>query len=232
MGPRARIGWLFLIASVLLSRGGGATEGGDSKLQVLGFCAERSAVLVSYMPGGENEVVEVWAFNLQEQVLEKAVCDECRLMTPTSPYDRDEAPPQLTPTERGYQRVLDRTKQLRKLDEVSPQEATAAGLSFACEEPQRRRCTDDVSCLRQACTLAVADGESKRIAFDASSKKLKVRLYRIPGFPKAALAWIIHRGIVEFGYREDRIVFLPALPRKPISMQRLAAKYFAPARRK
>jgi hypothetical protein len=216
---------VVFVMALFSPRGGWATSGGDSHLRILGWSAAHATLFVRYTPGGEWEMAELWAYNLKEQVLEKAECDTCLQMSPAPPQpDEDES--LLSPTERGHLRVLRKAKSLAKLEVIDPKDAAAAGLSFRCEEPARRRCEDDVRCYRHTCILAVADGEPGRIEFDASSKRTKVRLFKIPDYPKAAIAWVIHQGLIEFGYREDKVLFVPAFKPKKISMRRFAAKYF------
>jgi hypothetical protein len=225
MGPSMRALFLFCVLALFPLRDAWATTGGDSRLRILGWSAAHSTAFVLYMPGGEWEMAELWAFNLKEQVLERAECETCSQMTP-SPPGADDDERGLSPMERGYLEVLRKAKKLGKLESIAPQDATATGLTFRCDPPRRRRCEDNATCIRHACTLTVVDGESERVEFDARDKWSKVRLFKIPGFPKAALAWIIHRGTVESGYREDKVVFVPKLKRKTIKVQRFATKYF------
>jgi len=202
-----------------------ATTGTDSQLRILGWSAEHQTAFLVYLPGGEWEMAELWALNLKEQVLEKAACETCSELTLDSPgiAAGERA---LSPTERGYLKVLRQAKQLARLEEIPLEKAAAAGLTFACDPPRRGRCADQGPCLRHACSLTVAAGESGRITFGARDKRYQVRLFKIPAFPKAALAWIRHRGNTEIGYREDRILFVPMLRSKTLHLPRFVAKYF------
>jgi hypothetical protein len=72
VGLRRNIVCLFVLLAVAYPiRSASATTGGPTDLHILGWSTAQSSVLISFIPGGENEEVEFLAFNLKEQVIEK-----------------------------------------------------------------------------------------------------------------------------------------------------------------
>jgi hypothetical protein len=221
VASRRKVPWL---AAALIGLGStqtaSATTGGPTELRILGWSEARSAVLISFSPGGENDEAHLLAFNPKEKILERATCDTCASIT------NDSDPHDLDPDQRDYQRALRGARKLGKLEQVPAARLGAAGVTFQCKAPRKRRCEDDQTCYLHRCTLGVEGQPPVKVEFLAKSHWYRSRFYRMPGVPDAAMAWIVRTGLVESGYRQDEVFFVPKLKRRETKLRKFVAKYF------
>jgi len=195
-----------------------ATTGGDATVRILGWDAARSSILVTREPGGENAIVELFAFDLEQRRTSVASCETCLgLELGDTPRDADE---------RAYLAVLKHAARLSPLVETPRSAWKKAGLEFSCASTQRTD-PDSGHYRRQRCRLAVQGVAPIRFEFSAPSEWHSVRLFQPPGHTGSALAWVVHTGISELGYREHELVLAPSSPHLAVSCATFARHYGA-----
>jgi hypothetical protein len=197
-----------------------ATTGGPTELRILGWSKAQFSVLIAFNPGGENEEVDLLAFNPKKQLLERAICDSC-----ASTHLGDD-PRDLTVEQKDYLKVLKGATKLQKLKEISREDRADTGLTFRCQPPTRQQCQDEQICYHHTCVFGVGKRTQEKVEFSARSTWFKSRLFAVPSVPDVGMAWVVRTGLVEFGYREDEVFFAPKPKHKTIPWQSFVAKYF------
>jgi hypothetical protein len=211
------LGALMWLAASSASGPASATVGGDSSLRVLGWDASRQSILIWRAPGGESSISQLWAINLGERRVDTTTCETC-LDLEADGKGRDAA-------ERAYLAVLRRARKLAPLPAVERANWRAAGLHFACTSRARLHPDGGGWFRRQVCRFHVQGGPVASLEFSAPSEWHKPRLFRAPGHPEFLLAWVVHTGVVEFGYREDELAWAPGYPQREISPSAFARLY-------
>jgi len=213
---RFPVAWLAWLTFALPAS---ATTGGDSTVELLGWNDARSTILALRELGGENEIVELVAFNVADGRIDTARCETCAgLVAGARPRDADE---------RAYLQLLRSRPRLQRLVATPAAAWRAAGLRFACTSKQRVDAESGFHFRRQRCRLAAGDGAPTIFEFSAPSEWLSVRLFRAPGHPAVALAWVAHTGIQETGYRENELVISRNFTRRSVSCMSFVRLYAA-----
>jgi hypothetical protein len=216
--PRRVVARFFgaLLAALAFASTAAATTGGDAHVEVLGWNAERSTILAYRVLGGENEVVDLFAFNVAQRRVDRARCESCAgLAASDKPRNADE---------RAYLRLLRSRARLGRLVATPRADWQASRLDLACSSEARVDHESGAHFRRQRCRVASA-GISATFEFSAPSEWFVARLFRPPGHPEAVLAWVTHTGIEEFGYRTEELVIIPTFSRRAISCSKLAHLY-------
>lgn len=214
---RPLFGLAALLVTTVAARPASATVGGDSSLHVLGWDARTQSIWVQRAPGGENSIVQLWAINLAEKRVDFASCDTCAELNP------GDAPQ--SAAERAYSAVLRHRNKLSALTPIKREGFRAAGLHFACTSRARRFEDDNRWFRRQTCRFHADGGAVSVLEFSAKSDWYVPRLFRAPGHPSFVLAWVVHTGIYELGYREDELGWAPRYARREVSFTDFARSY-------
>jgi hypothetical protein len=210
-----------LVAAVLavlaLARPAAATTGGDATLEVLGWDAARSSILVRHDLGYEGGDVDLLAFNLAARRIDFARCGGCSEASPDDPT--------LSAEQKTYLRLLARARRLVRLAEVPRAQWAERGIELTCASRKAKHPEFDSVFRRQRCDLGMKGRASTRFEFSAPSDWYKARVFQAPGYAQVALGWVIHTGIVEFGYRENELALAPNYPRRRLSIAEFARRY-------
>ncbi len=194
-----------------------ATTGGDATVEVLGWNAARSTILVSRALGGENEIVDLFAFNVAEGRVDRARCETCVSLTADGePQGADE---------RAYVTLLRSRARLKRLVPTPRANWQASGLGLDCSSAPFFDRDSGGYFRRQHCRVASAGAAPTTFEFSAPSEWFVARLFRAPDHPEAVLALVTHTGIEESGYRREELVMIPTFSRRSISCSKLARLY-------